>query len=371
MDISRAPERRVRASRARNVPSTRRAASVETTSVDASTAPRRARGGDDVSARARALGACSVVVATLIAVPQMMKIHRRRSSRGVSFWTLGLTNVGGCLSVLNMYVLHYDQIRLAGSPLDDFGRWRDAQASLVFLWVESMNALSMLAVWPLAYAHVEEVERAFVLNVKGVNVEWSMKKACRYGLLAQCVVVVGCWVPALVALGNAGECAPMAWYGNLIGAVVAVLICVRFLPQVVESSTNKGSHSLSYVTYGCDILAGLVALAQKLFVTKERVSTWLPPLILHSMEAYVLVINYVNDRKRLGEGMERRRRDATPDAEAGVEYGSDEERVQSERLLPRSVRAGSVTIQTPERDSAEQSSPDVKTSWSRLVDVFL
>lgn len=98
----------------------------------------------------RALGTFSVVVATLIGVPQAVKIIRRKSSIGVSFWTLALGNVGGFLYVLNMYVFHYDQIVLSGSPFVDFKRWASAQASLTFLWVELANTLSMLVVTPVA-----------------------------------------------------------------------------------------------------------------------------------------------------------------------------------------------------------------------------
>ena len=80
------------------------------------------------------------------------------------------------------------------------------------------------------------------------------------------------------ALRAAGECAPVARYGNAMGVVVAIITCFKFMPQVVSSMENKGSGSLSYVTYGVDCCAGVVALLQKLFVTKERVSTWVPPV---------------------------------------------------------------------------------------------
>lgn len=328
---------------------------------------------EDVSPALRALGACSFVVATLIGVPQCVKIARRKSSRGVSFWTLGLTNVGGFLSVLNMYVLHYDQIALAGSPLDDFGAWARAQASLLFLWVELANTLSMLAVWPLAYAHVEDSERAFVFSFGGATVEWSMKKALRMGLVAQATVVVAAWAPALWVLSSAGECAPLAWYGNAMGVLVSLIIMMKFLPQVKESIGERGSGSLSYVTYGADVCAGMVALAQKLFVTRERVSTWMPPLILHSMEVYVLAINYLNDRAKLGDGLEHRRRDATDGAERGDSpYGSDEERVQSERLLPRGNRgAGGGDVTSPRVASPTREAGAGTLTWSKFLDVFL
>ena len=57
---------------------------------------------------------------------------------------------------------------------------------------------------------------------------------------------------------------------------------------------------MSYVTYGVDAVAGVVAWGQKVFVTHERISTWLPPLFLPALEVTVLIINYVNDLKNGG-----------------------------------------------------------------------
>lgn len=318
----------------------------------------------------RALGTFSVVVATLIGVPQAVKIIRRKSSIGVSFWTLALGNVGGFLYVLNMYVFHYDQIVLSGSPFVDFKRWASAQTSLTFLWVELANTLSMLVVTPVAYAYVEDTEHAVVYKAPklGIDVDWGMKKSVRMGMLAQIVLVASAWTPAVIALRRAGECAPLAWYGNVLGGVVALLICVRFLPQVRESYENKGSGSLSYVTYAVDISCGVVALLQKLLVTKERASTWIPPLVLHSMEAYVLVMNYRNDKAKMHEGREHRERDGQDASERGAGYGSEDERVQSERLLSRGNRSEAPTSPSGAGANNERST---KLSWSRLLDVFL
>ena len=83
---------------------------------------------EDVSPSLRVLGAMSFVVSTLIGAPQAYKIYARKSSRGVSFWTLALGNVGGFLCVLNLYVLHYDQIKLSGNAFADFKGWARATA---------------------------------------------------------------------------------------------------------------------------------------------------------------------------------------------------------------------------------------------------
>ena len=95
-------------------------------------------------------------------------------------------------------------------------------------------------------------------------------------------------------------------YGNLVGFVVGVIIVCKFLPQLHASVYAKGSHSLSYVTYGVDAVAGVVAWAQKFFITKERISTWLPPLFLHFLEVVVLSLNFYHDSRRKDEAGEEK-----------------------------------------------------------------
>ena len=313
------------------------------------------------------LGVCSVVVATLLGVPQAMKIIRRRSARGVSFTTLGLGNIGGFLYVLNMYILHYDQIVLAGSPFRNFETWAKAQPHMLFIWVELANTLSLLMITPIAYAYLEDEAHAVVLDIPivGVKIDWGLKESVKYGIAAQALVLAGAWIPAFWILSSEGKCEPLAAYANILGIVVALIICGKFIPQVSESLGNKGSKSLSYVTYGLDVVAGIVALLQKLFITHERPSTWVPPLFLHSLEAYVLGMNYYYDKKKFLEMTERHERDAEDGERA--EYGSDEERIQSERLLQRgSQDRSTASVASPTGVRAEK-----KSTFSTMLDIFL
>ncbi len=152
------------------------------------------------------------------------------------------------------------------------------------MWVEFLNALSMLAIYPVAsyYASDDPVRVKF----SHLNVDFTIKtrEATFYGFLVQAAVVTLCWLPAVFSFAVDGRCEPLAGYGNALGLVVAVIIICKFLPQLHASLNAQGSHSLSYVTYGVDAAAGAVALAQKVFVTHERLSSWLPPVFLHALE---------------------------------------------------------------------------------------
>ena len=96
------------------------------------------------------------------------------------------------------------------------------------------------------------------------------------------------------------------------------------------------------------IAAGVVAWAQKVFVTRERLSSWLPPLFLHALEVTVLCINYYNDTKRgnfvgfarlfedeFGDGGVGR-----GDARRGDDGGDDGASVSDARVSPPGYGAG-------------------------------
>ena len=278
----------------------------------------------DPGVAATALGVCSIALSAFIGLPQAYKIYQRKSARGVSFLTLGLGNIGSFLYVLNLTILHYNQITLSTSR--DFAFWVRAQRSLTFVWVELLNALSMLVIYPVAsfYATDEPCEFKFV--PLGVNFVCGMRQAAFYWFACQSVIIFLAWCPAVFVFAVDGRCEPLADYGNVLGLVVAVIVVSKFLPQLYASLRAEGSHSLSYVTYGVDAVAGIVAWAQKVFVTRERLSSWLPPLFLHALEVTVLCVNFYNDTKA-GRGFSEMAWFSASDG-AGYEAvrGSDETR---------------------------------------------
>ena len=136
---------------------------------------------------ATALGAFSVFFSTLVGIPQAYKIYKLKSARGVSFLTLGLGNIGSFLYVLNLTILHYNQITLSLSR--DFAFWAKAQRSLVFVWVELFNAISMLAIYPVAAYYVRDDPCPLRVPSLGIDWEMGMKDAVFYWFLAQALIV--------------------------------------------------------------------------------------------------------------------------------------------------------------------------------------
>ena len=155
---------------------------------------------------ATALGAFSVFFSTLVGIPQAYKIYKLKSARGVSFLTLGLGNIGSFLYVLNLTILHYNQITLSLSR--DFAFWAKAQRSLVFVWVELFNAISMLAIYPVAAYYVRDDPCPLRVPSLGIDWEMGMKDAVFYWFLAQALIVFLAWFPAAVVLSVDGRSAP-------------------------------------------------------------------------------------------------------------------------------------------------------------------
>ena len=151
---------------------------------------------ENPSPGATALGVFSVCFSTLVGIPQAYKIYKLKSSRGVSFLTLGLGNVGAFLYVLNLVILHYNQITL--SLTSDFAFWLQAQRSLVFVWVELFNAISMLCIYPVAAYYVKDDPCTVTVDSLGINWVFGMKSGVFYGFMVQTFVIFAAWLPAVV-----------------------------------------------------------------------------------------------------------------------------------------------------------------------------
>ena len=246
---------------------------------------------------ATALGVCSIITSAFIGLPQAYKIYQRKSARGVSFLTLGLGNVGAFLYVLNLTILHYNQITLASSR--DFAFWVKAQRSLTFVWVELLNALSMHGVIYLSRATTPRTEPCrFAFPPLGVDFTLGTRQAAFYGFVAQAVAVGAAWLPAVFRFATDGRCEPLADYGNALGLVVAVIIVCKFLPQLYASLRAEGV-ALAELRH---LRRGRRRRRRRLGAESlrhaRRLSSWLPPLFLHALEVTVLCINYYNDTKR-------------------------------------------------------------------------
>ena len=145
---------------------------------------------------ATALGLCSIITSAFIGLPQAYKIYQRKSARGCL--TLGLGNVG-VPYVLNLTILHYNQITLASSRIR---LWVKAQRSLTLVWVELLNALSMLVIYPVAsYYATDEVPLRLPSPRRGLH---ARHEQAAFGFVAQAPSAPRGFPPSSVSRRTAG-----------------------------------------------------------------------------------------------------------------------------------------------------------------------
>ena len=78
----------------------------------------------------------------------------------------------------------------------------------------------------------------------------------------------------------------------MIWAIRLISFVYRYLPQVYASWYSMGSGSLSYLRLLLSIFGGVGATVQKAMM-HEDVSTWFPPLVGHSLEIVIVLIQAV------------------------------------------------------------------------------
>jgi hypothetical protein len=78
-----------------------------------------------------------------------------------------------------MYRYPENQITL--SLTRDFAFWLQAQRSLVFVWVELFNAVSMLSIYPVAAYYAKDDQQTFAIDSLGIKWVFGMKAGVFYG----------------------------------------------------------------------------------------------------------------------------------------------------------------------------------------------
>ena len=121
--------------------------------------------------------------------------------------TLGLGNIGGFLYVLNLLILHYNQIVL--SYQGDFAYWARAQRSVTFVWVELVNSISMVFVFFVAARFEEDEPGRFTWEALGIDIAYRTRDATRLWAIAQVAIISLAWFPALLVLASEQRCEPL------------------------------------------------------------------------------------------------------------------------------------------------------------------
>ena len=187
--------------------------------------------------------------------------------------TLALITLSTWLQLLNLLVLHYDQIAECRS-LGAAG-WRACDHSLTTLAYLTTSLFVAAPLLPFALWHTPAGE--------------ARDNGVRMLQLLLCALVL---TGAPVALGLAiyGACAPLAVYAAALGLSCAGVYVVMYLPQIWET-VEQQSAGMSYGFLGLHILLGIASALQKAEGSGERVVTWAPPLVANFAQAVLVGLN--------------------------------------------------------------------------------
>ena len=268
-----------------------------------------------------AFGAGSIVLVVLNQVPQYRKILGARSAEGLSGATLGIGNVSSCFNVVNLVVLHANQVDLCfADPPRSFLRCQGS-----FLVVYSALA-GFLACLPF-----------YVLKVKYTRSPRARRRLV-VGAYVQGLVIFLALLPAVLSvLPHSGGCEAYRDYANAMGFANTALLCCQYLPQIYTSYKFKGAGAVSYATLGFDALGGFAMVGYKIYATDERLSSWLPYLVFHTSELLVILVASYFDRVH-HHGGTRAARHARKLTATGLPHVRDQEDLASSEptspLLP-------------------------------------
>ena len=214
---------------------------------------------------------CCVLTALPFA-PQYVKFALRDSAEGVSRWTLALIIFTTWLQVLNLLVLHWDELSGCAAA-GDIAACDHSLTTLAYVSTSFLVAAPLLpfALW---YTPAGPEREAGVLLLAG---------------LGGAVLATG--LPVLIGLALYNACTPLAPYASFLGLSTAGLYILVYLPQLLRSLALRRSGSLSYGFLVLHLLLGVGSAAQKALGTHERVVTWAPPLSANVMQLVLIIVN--------------------------------------------------------------------------------
>ncbi|QDZ23927.1 hypothetical protein HOP50_11g64650 [Chloropicon primus] len=225
-------------------------------------------------------GLCSIVFVVLNQVPQYRKILRSGSADGLSEASLGMGNVSSAFNVVNLVILHANQVPLCFA--DPPGTLIECQGSFLVLYSAVCGFLACLPFYFLKLNYTRDRARRRRLVV---------------GAYLQGGVIAAASVPAFLSVSPGGDCEAYRDYGNVVGFLNTILLCCQYLPQIYTSYKHKGAGAVSYMTLGFDALGGYTMVGYKIYATEERLSSWLPYLVFHTSELCVIAVALYFDSK--------------------------------------------------------------------------
>ena len=292
------------------------------------------------------------------AIPQYLKLCVLGSADGLSLQSLALLNISCVAASLNVFILHFDQIKFCVKQKTNEYTMERCEASMLTLYYTLVYTLLWFPLYPLAASYCSDRKKMFMGRLMSEkHIAWTGWFAHGIPCLALCAPVIR----MVVWYG----CLEFENYAVALGLLNAVLEATRYLPQVLESWKYQGSGSMSYVRLVLSIAGGAGACVQKAKM-HESPSTWAPPLVGHTLELVILFINLYYDavnkkKKQNGETVEDRAKKFRSESESLLVDDTETENSDNDDTDDTESRSSfSATTKTASRANDVENKPTKK-----------
>eukprot|EP01087_Luapelamoeba_hula_P024681 TRINITY_DN9492_c0_g1_i1.p1 TRINITY_DN9492_c0_g1~~TRINITY_DN9492_c0_g1_i1.p1 ORF type:complete len:371 (-),score=51.31 TRINITY_DN9492_c0_g1_i1:44-1156(-) len=254
---------------------------------------------DDLNEFSIALGVVLWVAAMLAIVPQHVKIWQTKSSEGLSYLMLFLSNINQFSSVVNATVLKFPQIRAC------------FEADILTCTPSLLTLYQLIGAWvanfPVFWWYLLFFWRteSVVADPKKARFEWRMALFLFYFFLGYICVMI---VLSTIFLMVFGECDDITtWFGWAVGMGSIVTVFIQWTPQIWKTWRLKAVGSFSIITLLIQAPGTMVIVYFLVFLSHESLSTWLSyfaaglqQFVLLGLLIYFWWRNRGTDREGLG-----------------------------------------------------------------------
>jgi uncharacterized protein with PQ loop repeat len=222
---------------------------------------------DSLNGFSIALGVVIWIFAMVAFLPQHWKLWATRSSEGMSFIMLFLSNVTQFSALMNAFVLKFPQVEacFTAGPLK-------CTPSLLTVY-------QLLGTWVFSFP----LYWWYLLFYRRPDPESKWMRAYRLSAFAFLgvflVYILLISVATALILWLAGECATVTiYFGSALGIVAAIVTFFVWTPQIVQTFLAKSVGSFSIPMLMIQAPGTMVVVYFLVFLSDESVTTWIPYL---------------------------------------------------------------------------------------------
>jgi len=237
---------------------------------------------EELNAFSISLGVFLWIASMLALIPQHVKMWQTRSSVGLSFYMLFLSNINQFSSVINATLLKFPQIQACFEVgILECSPSLLTVYQLVGIWIVTFP----LYIWFLLFfLRTEE----FKADPKQRDRNWLIARILFLLFIAYAVIMMGIAISFLLAFGECGK--PTINFGWSVGIASIATTFIQWSPQIYQTWRLKAVGSFSILTLAIQAPGTLVVVYFLAFLSNESVSTWLSYLTAGVQQLVLLAL---------------------------------------------------------------------------------